>query len=732
MAGQNTTCTILNTYTQPQITIRLNKILGPGGPVTNTAVFDPHIGTTPVSWGQALPVQLGTTYQISEVLHPSYFASTWSGAGCVNTGFGTGTVTILPNQQNSVECTIMNIYSPPIPARLTLRKAINGGPTLTQPQINTWTLTATGASTIPAPNSLTGISGTVGPVNPGLYTLGETGGLPNYTLTSWFCTGASVTGNVVTITANATVTCTATNTYTPPQPTLRLQKTVTNNNGGTKQPVDWTLTATGDNRGFSDAGNSIVFHQVTAGVAYTLSETGPTGYSMGRWKCDGGNLAIAIFNTRITLSPGQDVTCTINNDDIAPTITLQKTVIGGGPGQLNPQLFNPLIDGNAVVWGQQYPLSPGIHFVSESRYPNYTAGKWGGDCAPFLTGQPGTNLGVTTIAQGDNKVCTITNTYNPPPTLTLVKKVNGTASPLYWTLTATGTNPITPPISGVNGSPQITNANVTPGTYALSESVGPGGYTASLYSCVKNGGAPVSGNSITLVAGDKATCTITNTYIPVITTPCTISTFINPTSVSITASTNKVSVPVSWTTSNCTKVNVEIINGSGTRTSTGIWEAIAGGPSGSHTFTWTVDSRYSGDNTIDVSIVAANNARGEIVSRVNTVQIANVTPYGNQCIFTNATTTPNLTNSTTTLSWSAPAGCKVFLSGWTPDFLIYTLTNPNPIPGGGGSYIFPSTGSHTYALTRSMTFRFHADIQNTPGGIPFTSNSQRFLDVRKQ
>src|SRR5947209_7956066 len=46
-------------------------------------------------------------------------------------------------------------------------------------------------------------------------------------------------------------------------------------------------------------------------------------------------------------------------------------------------------------------------------------------------------------------------------------------------------------------------------TYSLSES-GPSDYTASPYSCVKNGVPAVSGNSITLANGDTATCTITN------------------------------------------------------------------------------------------------------------------------------------------------------------------------------------------------------------------------------
>src|SRR5207245_7203146 len=52
-------------------------------------------------------------------------------------------------------------------------------------------------------------------------------------------------------------------------------------------------------------------------------------------------------------------------------------------------------------------------------------------------------------------------------------------------------------------------AYTTPYRSSLSES-GPSDYTASPYSCVKNGAPAVSGNGITLSNGDTATCTITN------------------------------------------------------------------------------------------------------------------------------------------------------------------------------------------------------------------------------
>ncbi len=110
-----------------------------------------------------------------------------------------------------------------------------------------------------------------------------------------------------------------------------------------------------------------------------------------------------------------------------------------------------------------------------------------------------------------NDSSTVTVGVQALPRLTLVKQVvndnGGTAVATAWTLTATG--PATT-ISGATGSGSVTNAPVTAGTYTLSESAGPSGYAASTWSCSKNGGAAVAGNTINLVGNDVATCTITN------------------------------------------------------------------------------------------------------------------------------------------------------------------------------------------------------------------------------
>ena len=100
--------------------------------------------------------------------------------------------------------------------------------------------------------------------------------------------------------------------------------------------------------------------------------------------------------------------------------------------------------------------------------------------------------------------------------LTLVKQVvnnhGGTAIATNWTLHAAGTTTI----SGTTGAAAVTSAAVLPGTYTLSESGGPAGYSASAWTCTNN--VAVSGGQITLGNGASTTCTITNSDEPAILT----------------------------------------------------------------------------------------------------------------------------------------------------------------------------------------------------------------------
>jgi hypothetical protein len=114
-----------------------------------------------------------------------------------------------------------NCVVPPTTGTLTLIKQVtndNGGSALA----TAWTLAASG------PTALSGVTGTGAvtnvSVNPGLYTLSESGGPTGYTPSTWVCTGTgSANGNVVNLAAGQSETCTITNDDDVPPPPDRDQ-----------------------------------------------------------------------------------------------------------------------------------------------------------------------------------------------------------------------------------------------------------------------------------------------------------------------------------------------------------------------------------------------------------------------------------------------------------------------------------------------------------------------------
>jgi len=98
------------------------------------------------------------------------------------------------------------------------------------------------------------------------------------------------------------------------------------------------------------------------------------------------------------------------------SLTLIKNVINDDGRNAEPDDFNLRINTNPITSpieaksGVAVELTVGNYVVSENNLPGYTAGVWGGDCAPL-----GNTSGTVTLGVGEHKVCTITNDDNPPP-----------------------------------------------------------------------------------------------------------------------------------------------------------------------------------------------------------------------------------------------------------------------------------------------------------------------------
>ncbi|MFF2329906.1 MULTISPECIES: hypothetical protein [unclassified Streptomyces] len=111
--------------------------------------------------------------------------------------------------------------------------------------------------------------------------------------------------NVFTV--RNTVTCEA---------QLTLVKHVVNEHGGTAEPQDWTLTATGPADLSGTSGAAEVTNVKVPSGTYTLGESGgPENYEALGWACTGSGGSVPVDDDRVTLAAGAAVTCTLTNKD---------------------------------------------------------------------------------------------------------------------------------------------------------------------------------------------------------------------------------------------------------------------------------------------------------------------------------------------------------------------------------------------------------------------------------
>ncbi len=132
--------------------------------------------------------------------------------------------------------------------------------------------------------------------------------------------------------------------------------------------------------------------------------------------------------------------------------------------------------------------------------------------ANYISGKIGVLVGLTeTISSPTNTFTDVLFTWQPivlaPTTsLRLLTVVSGgTAIPSQFILNANG-----PQLLAGAGDTGV--VSVIPGSYALSVSAGPFGYTPGTYSSVKNGGAPIIANLVTINSGDVVVSTVTETF----------------------------------------------------------------------------------------------------------------------------------------------------------------------------------------------------------------------------
>jgi len=290
----------------------------------------------------------------------------------------------------------------------------------------------------------------------------------------------------------------------PQNATLTLIKTVTNDNGGTAQPADWTLSASGPTPISGASGSGTVTNAAVTQGSYTLSESGgPANYTAGTYSCvkNGGG---AVVSNSITLAANDVATCTINNNDNPPALHLRKTVTnnnGGTAANTDWTLTATGTGGSPTNLSGTTPVDSTASFkadtyaLGESGPANYTGGAWncGGATMPDTT--------YVTVPFGGNVTCTINNDDNAAHLIVIKHVVNdngGSAVAGSFSTTISGVATAAPTAAGVE-SPGVNNVLTSVGAYSVDEGAHTG-YTKTL-------SADCSG---TIALGQTKTCTITN------------------------------------------------------------------------------------------------------------------------------------------------------------------------------------------------------------------------------
>ena len=177
---------------------------------------------------------------------------------------------------------------------------------------------------------------------------------------------------------------------------LIVVKHVVNDNGGTATASQFTMTiggvtATGGN---SFAGSEGGTNKTVTPGSYTVTETGPAGYSASfSAGCSG------------TIAAGDTRTCTITNDDRPAHLIVIKHVVNDDKGTSVASDFTMKINGVSAQGGSSFPgeespgtdkiVAPGTYSVTETGPAKYVTS--------FSPGCSGS------IAIGETKTCTVTN-----------------------------------------------------------------------------------------------------------------------------------------------------------------------------------------------------------------------------------------------------------------------------------------------------------------------------------
>ena len=356
-----------------------------------------------------------------------------------------------------------------------------------------FTLKATGPTTIEVAGADS--DGAVAQnANVGSYGLTESGPSGYSQVGGWICTGGVQTGSNIALDVGQSATCTVTNSSDPA--TLTLVKEVNNNNGGLAKAGDFQLTLNGDDAIQGD-------NNVVPNTEYTVSEDAVAGYSFGGVVCKDGDQTVP---HPVTLNEGQDVTCTVTNNDQPGVITVIKSFAHDTDAQ--PDDFKLTLNDQSVDSGAAN-MVPGnaTYSVDETLLEGWTQISL--SCVEGSRGETPVETPVdhpVALSNGQSVVCTIVNGENP--TITIEKIAIGEDEANFDFTGDLGSFSF-----DENGGSKT--FEVSPGEYGVTETLAEF-WALTGIECSEGGSADLNGASAFFAPdyGDHEECTFTNEQLP--------------------------------------------------------------------------------------------------------------------------------------------------------------------------------------------------------------------------
>ena len=359
---------------------------------------------------------------------------------------------------------------------------------------------------------------------------------PEFSLTSLSCTQTDGGLGVGTFTTNLgtrtvsftpkegqSITCTYVNTenFNVTKGRIVVQKTTVPNTDATSFAFTPSYNggsgfnlAHGQSNDSCGAGNNCL----SPGNGYSVTETPNADYvTTASCGVGGGGTFDATTGalTGIQVTAGQTTTCTFTNTKKAK-LTVNKVLVPSG----DSGTFDLSINGTTHATGVGDGGTTGAQVANIGSNSFGEAAGGGTSLSDYTTAisgagctDNGDGTGAITLAAGDSKTCTITNTRQPR--LEVVKKIvggNGTSD--AFDVKVDGVTKLNDAVSTAPAGTSSGQFNSTIGAHAVTETFGDGTTAVSSDWIVQYGDDCDSSGNVTLAAGDVKKCTITNTKKP--------------------------------------------------------------------------------------------------------------------------------------------------------------------------------------------------------------------------